>query len=428
VLHVVVIVALAVLFPSLAGAATHQFGTTAPGGSFGCPSGNFKYGNKYQLGEYGAVTKITGWMKGAGGAGTQSFRTMIYAADGSGGGPGTLLLTSATVNVAGDALEGAVDFPVSPAVPLAPGDYWVAQQSGPSDGVACLSGAGSGLNNFNSDSFSDGPSNPFDASGPISSNSNTWTLSVTYETDETLPTITASASPPANANGWNNTNVTVTFTCIDNAGGSGVDSVTPPTVLSSEGPNQSATGTCKDKAGNVASVTKTGISIDKTNPTILFGSHAPTYTVDQNVSFTCTASDALSGLASTTCGNVNAPAWTFGVGPHTITASTIDKAGNSATASTSVTVQVTAAGICNLTKQFVQGSAKYQALNAKTKQTVDAIWAAACTCINSVTAKLSPSQKAQLITLYKSLISKAATDGWLTAAQASTLMTLASAF
>ena len=34
-------------------------------------------------------------------------------------------------------------------------------------------------------------------------------------TDVDLPTITAQASPPPNANGWNNTSVTVTFTCAD---------------------------------------------------------------------------------------------------------------------------------------------------------------------------------------------------------------------
>jgi hypothetical protein len=426
VLQLLLPAALAVLFPALAVAATHQFGTTTPGGSFGCPPADFKYGNKYTLSEYGSVTKITGWMKGAGGTGTQSFRTMIYAADGPGGGPGTLLVTSGTVDVAGNAAAGAVDFPVSPAVSLAPGDYWVAQQSGPAGGVACLSGAGSGVNNFNGDSFSDGPSNPYSASGPVVSDANTWTLSVTYDTDETAPTITATASPAANGNGWNSTNVTVTFSCTDNAGGSGVDTVSGPVTVSAEGANQSVTGTCKDKAGNTASATKT-VSIDRTSPTVAFGGHPATYTLDQNVSFTCAASDALSGIASTDCANVNAPAWSFGPGSHTVTASATDKAGNSASASTSFTVQVTAGGVCALTKQFVQGSAKYQALNARTKATVDAVWSAACTCVNNVTPRLSSFQKHLAVTLYKGLVTKAGADGWLTSAQASTLTTLADA-
>src|SRR5438105_511967 len=40
--------------------------------------------------------------------------------------------------------------------------------------------------------------------------------------DSTPPTTTTAASPAPNANGWNNTNVPVTLTAVDNPGGSGV--------------------------------------------------------------------------------------------------------------------------------------------------------------------------------------------------------------
>ena len=118
--------------------------------------------------------------------------------------------------------------------------------------------------------------------------------------DLTAPIITGSQSPDPNANGWNNVDVTVTFTCGDSL--SGVDSPPlSPQVVSTEGSGQSRTGTCTDKAGNSASTTVSDIKIDKTAPTIT-GSRTPLANVngwnnvDVTVSFAC--SDSLSGLAS----------------------------------------------------------------------------------------------------------------------------------
>src|SRR5207247_2298739 len=118
--------------------------------------------------------------------------------------------------------------------------------------------------------------------------------------DKTAPTASAAQLPLANANGWNKTDVTVTFTGTDAL--STIDSCTLPVTLSPDGTAQTAgPGTCTDKAGNVsAPVSKTGINIDKTNPSIS-GSPSPLANAhgwnrtDVTVSFSC--SDALSGLA-----------------------------------------------------------------------------------------------------------------------------------
>src|SRR5207247_2682311 len=87
--------------------------------------------------------------------------------------------------------------------------------------------------------------------------------------DKTKPVITGGRTPAANANNWNNTNVTVSVTCAD-TGGSGVDTNTVAgATVSTEGENQSVTntGSCVDKAGNTAdSATVSGINIDKTPP------------------------------------------------------------------------------------------------------------------------------------------------------------------
>ncbi|HWQ11260.1 MAG TPA: PxKF domain-containing protein [Roseiflexaceae bacterium] len=155
--------------------------------------------------------------------------------------------------------------------------------------------------------------------------------------DKTAPTVSASASPAANANGWNNTNVTVSFTGSD--GLSGIDSCDAAVVLSGEGANQSATGTCTDKAGNVsAPAIVSGINIDKTAPTVsLVGgpaNGASYYFGFVPAAPTCSASDALSGLDEACA----ISGYGTTVGSHTVTASATDKAGNTATATRSYTV------------------------------------------------------------------------------------------
>ena len=85
--------------------------------------------------------------------------------------------------------------------------------------------------------------------------------------DKTPPTIVGTRTPAPNGNGWNNTDVTVSFACSDNL--SGITSCTPPTALTTEGANQSLSGKAVDLAGNSASTTVSGISIDKTPPELV---------------------------------------------------------------------------------------------------------------------------------------------------------------
>jgi hypothetical protein len=89
--------------------------------------------------------------------------------------------------------------------------------------------------------------------------------SLTINIDKIPPTASASASPEPNADGWYNTDVTVSFTGTDAL--SGTDTCTSPIVLSHEGLGQSASGTCTDKAGNTSdTATISGINIDKIPP------------------------------------------------------------------------------------------------------------------------------------------------------------------
>ena len=153
-------------------------------------------------------------------------------------------------------------------------------------------------------------------------------------TDTTAPTIVGAASPAANANGWNNTNVTVSFTCADEAGGSGIASCGPtPVAVSSEG-TTTVTGTATDNAGNT-STTSVTVKIDKTAPTVSLS--GPAIVIQgQSASATVTASDALSGLASGTPTSVALGTSTLGANTAAVTVA--DNAGNSSSASFTYTV------------------------------------------------------------------------------------------
>src|SRR5207247_8105481 len=70
---------------------------------------------------------------------------------------------------------------------------------------------------------------------------NSGSGSITVKLDKAAPTITGSRAPGANGNGWNNADVTVSFTCSDTM--SGIKSCTGSTTLSANGANQSVTGT-----------------------------------------------------------------------------------------------------------------------------------------------------------------------------------------
>lgn len=203
--------------------------------------------------------------------------------------------------------------------------------------------------------------------------------------DTTPPVTTAAASPAPNGAGWNNTSVSVTLSASDDAtGGSGIaatyygvdnaacasatpancSTYTTPFSVSTEG-----THTVKyfsvDGAGNVEAAHTLTIKVDETKPVVIWSGNAGAYTVDQTVSLTCSASDALSGLASSTCANVNGPAYTFAIGTNTYSASATDVAGNTNTASTSFTVSVTNASLCNLTTAWVSGSGVANSLCVK---------------------------------------------------------------
>ena len=161
--------------------------------------------------------------------------------------------------------------------------------------------------------------------------------SVTFRRDATFPTIVGSSSPAPNSNGWNNTDVTGIFTCADDM--SGVMFCGPEWRFNSEGAGQKFLGRGVDFAWNEERAGVGPINIDKTPPTVsLVGGPANggAYSFGFIPSApTCSASDALSGLD----GSCSVSGYSTAIGTHTVTASATDKAGNSASASTTYTVR-----------------------------------------------------------------------------------------
>jgi len=166
--------------------------------------------------------------------------------------------------------------------------------------------------------------------------------------DKTAPTIALSSRTPANAAGWNNTDVALTWNCSDAVSGPVANQVSAS--LTGEGEAQNATGNCADRAGHTSSQTQSGINIDKTSPIsqITTPANDAVYLLNAIVNAAYGCADALSGV--TACaGTVGAGAAvdTATVGDKTFSVSVADAAGNQSAASHSYTVQYAFSGFSN---------------------------------------------------------------------------------
>jgi hypothetical protein len=93
----------------------------------------------------------------------------------------------------------------------------------------------------------------------------------------------------------------------------------------------------------------------------------------------------------------------------------------------SITIQAdTPAALAALTLQYVQGSAKFKALPPAQQKLVTALADQAIAQLAKISPNLTPKQLAALVAAYKQAVTVLQAQGWLTAAQASTLDTLAS--
>ena len=173
---------------------------------------------------------------------------------------------------------------------------------------------------------------------------NSGSGSVTVRLDKSAPTITGSRSPSANSNGWNKSDVTVSFTCSDPL--SGIKTCPGPTTVSGEGRNQSVTRQAVDNADNSASATVGSINIDKTAPAL---TGAPTtspnadgwYRDDVTIHWSCSDPALAGGDAGSGVGACPVDQTISGEGTGLKTTNTVqDRAGNSTTSNSAPGVAI----------------------------------------------------------------------------------------
>ncbi|MBI2407349.1 MAG: hypothetical protein HYV19_03465 [Gemmatimonadetes bacterium] len=169
--------------------------------------------------------------------------------------------------------------------------------------------------------------------------------------DATPPTITPTVTGTMGANGWYTSDVDVSWAVADAESDIGSTSGCDAVTVSSD--TNGASFTCSaTSVGGTASQTVT-VKRDATKPAIGYSGNAGSYTVDQDVAISCTASDAMSGLASSTCANVAGAAYTFASGLNSFSASAQDNAGNANAASASFMVSATSGSVCSLVERWV---------------------------------------------------------------------------
>lgn len=183
--------------------------------------------------------------------------------------------------------------------------------------------------------------------------------------DTTAPVTSAQPSPTANQAGWNNADVTVTISASDDSSGvarteynlddSGWTLYSTPLVISTD-----AVHTLRyrstDQSSNVETAKNLTVKLDKTPPTVSYTGNAGTYGILDTVNITCTSADNLSGVATSTCQNINGPAYDLSLGSTTLSATANDVAGNTGQGSTSFTLKVTFDDMCTLSRRFVTNS------------------------------------------------------------------------
>jgi|GEM_PF-1446207 len=163
---------------------------------------------------------------------------------------------------------------------------------------------------------------------------NTASAALTLNVQQTALSVSASAAPPANAAGWNNSDVTVSFACSG-----GVPPLQCPTsqTVTLEGANQAVSGTVTDAAAQTAS-TSISIKLDKTPPQVsatvspAADANGIIRAISATVTFTC--SDSLSGVAI-----CPTPITVTTAGLQTFSGNATDIAGNTATTSIQFNLQ-----------------------------------------------------------------------------------------
>ncbi|MHA6482907.1 OmpL47-type beta-barrel domain-containing protein [Paenibacillus sp. strain BS8-2] len=196
------------------------------------------------------------------------------------------------------------------------------------------------------------------------------------EEDLLAPESTITIEPGSSEHGWRKSPVTIELEAIDADNGSGVKEIMYSLAGAQSLPEVAVTGPqtsivieaegvstisyyARDQAGNTEIAKLEEVRIDRTAPSLsLTGGGA--YNVDQLVSVSCAAEDALSGLAANPCDTplLQEEAYLLELGEHTVSVMAEDRAGNQSFGSATIQVTVTYESLANLTSRFIQDTAQ----------------------------------------------------------------------
>ncbi len=203
-------------------------------------------------------------------------------------------------------------------------------------------------------------------------------ITVIHQTDRDAPVTTAKLEGERRG-GWFISDVTLKLTAADAQsgierteyslnGGSQWQLYREPLLINKEGSHTVAFRSV-DKAGNMEPPQSVVVSIDKTPPLVqMVGTGG--YTVDQRVLVVCTATDTVSGIVYSSCGEaiIDQPAYRLPLGTGTVTATAQDQAGHTTVTSATYTVQVTYGSLANVTRQLVTGPGGHGIVNSLVKK------------------------------------------------------------
>ncbi|WP_169089306.1 LamG-like jellyroll fold domain-containing protein [Paenibacillus sp. PL91] len=178
--------------------------------------------------------------------------------------------------------------------------------------------------------------------------------------DQVAPTTTDNAP-----SGWVNQDITVSLSASDNGSGvantyytvdDGAEQTGTSVVLLEEGVHKLVYWSV-DKAGNVEVAQSLEVKIDLTSPVVKI-TGAPSYTIDQTVTMTCSATDVISSVYGTPCAKplLQAKAYTLLSGQNTVSVTAEDMAGHKTTATHTFMVKATFDSLKTVTTAFLQAT------------------------------------------------------------------------
>jgi hypothetical protein len=191
------LLALALLVPITAaapGASAATFGKTSVGASPDSFVADRKRVSRYALPAAGSVTKLSIYLAPTATSGQQLLKGLIYADTGSA--PGALRGVSTQLTFTSTSPAGWYDLLFSTPPKLAAGNYWIGVITGAASSVAGFRyDSVSGSRDYNANSYSSGPSNPF---GTPATDAKQASLYATYTSlpppvNTAAPTITGTA-------------------------------------------------------------------------------------------------------------------------------------------------------------------------------------------------------------------------------------------